>query len=202
MEPTQNPPIWQRTEIWIGIVIIIIAAFAFIIGNHHKGSSATNSDLGTSTEVTNMVTSDSEVGFDIKNRTYKLGTTEVTLTNGMMGTASTTRPSTVLLEGTAFGYLNADAYKDAVVIIRDEPEAGFDTNYYLVALLGNGTDATMSNSVFLGNTIRIKEIDLLPNAVEVSILDRAPGEGPAIAPTIPRTLLFKLSGSTLTPFTN
>lgn len=202
----------KQKEIWIGVIIlVIIALIAFLIGHKSTPTSSVVTE-GTSTDTmsgmdmnatatTPAVTSSTAVNFDYENMTYYINGDAFPMKNGatVSGTTASPKLSGNLLEGPAFADINSDGQKDAAVIVRVATAGLPNTLYYLDVLLGNGTSATSTNPVFLGDRIHVQSISILSNQVTVAILDRASGQSFAVFPSVSKTLIFRVVGNTLSP---
>jgi hypothetical protein len=129
-----------------------------------------------------------------------LSTGSITLTNGeYVGPAapgSATRLTVRLADNIATGDLNGDGVEDAAVILVADP-GGSGTFSYVAAVVNQEGDLHGVASALLGDRIEIKSLTIRGGAIEVTILDRAPGQPMASPPTIEVTESYRLQGSRL-----
>jgi hypothetical protein len=191
----------KRKELWVGtIVVVVILVLAFFIDARIKqGIVPTASQNESGLAVDERVQADSGTNLNIANETYSIGNTKITLKDGVASTqieGSTGVRKTVLLEGPAFADVNGDGQKDAVLLIKDE-SGGSGTFYYVAAVLTKSTTELATNSILLGDRIRIKEISVDNGIIYVTILDKEPTEAMSTKPTIEKILKFKIVGEKL-----
>lgn len=142
---------------------------------------------------------------DIKNQTYIIDDREVELKDGQGESSvvegSATMAKTTLLSGPAFADLNGDNIKDAVVILRDEP-GGSGLFYHVAAVLSGIEKSHSTNTLFLGDRIRIQSISIDSGIITVTILERKPNEPFSVAPSLEQVHKFKVSGDSLVKVEN
>ena len=162
--------------------------------------SSTMSDVRVESTVPTNSLAGSGEPIDVKNANYLIESREILLEDGVAsapaapGSASIIRTS--VLEGPAFADIDGDNEKDAVVILRDEP-GGTGIFYFVSTLLTNNGAQRSSNSLLLGDRIRIKEIAIESGLISIKILDRASGDAMAVAPSVEKTLTFRLNSKVL-----
>lgn len=153
-------------------------------------------------EALSQNTEDSPVSFiDIKNIDYKIDSRLVKIRDGVATESLAQSGATIrtsLLEGPAFADIDLDGKKDAVVILRDEP-GGTGIFYYASVVLANANPMISTNSVLLGDRIRIKEIVITGEMIKITILERLSGEAMTKEPSIEKTLLFRVVEGSLIP---
>lgn len=104
---------------------------------------------------------------------------------------------TVRLTGTmATGDLNGDGVDDAAVVLLADP-GGSGTFYYLAAALKEGDGYHSVVSTLLGDRIDVETVKIQKSTIEVTFLDRAPGQPMAAAPTVQTTRSYQLHGDQL-----
>jgi hypothetical protein len=127
-------------------------------------------------------------------------TGSITLTNGEYvepaAPGSATRLTVRLGDTIATGDLNGDGVEDAAVILVADP-GGSGTFSYVAAVVNQDGDLQGVASALLGDRIEIKSMTIRGGTIEVTILDRAPGEPMASPPTIEVTLSYQLHGARL-----
>jgi hypothetical protein len=185
----------QRKELWIGVgAIALLFIIAFYLDARSKAKPEPEAALEEKVEqVEERVVEDSGVSLDIRNTSYAIGTDIIELVDGVAKRESRT---TTLLEGPAFTDLNADGAKDAVVILKDET-GGSGIFYHVSVALAMGDSQKTTNSILLGDRVRIKEIAVDKGIISVTILERKDGEPMATAPSVEKILRFTLEGATL-----
>ncbi len=188
----------QRKDVQIGAIIaliIILAVFVWMKKNRVE-SVATDTETKVELETADgRVVEDSVSSFDLGNQMYMIDGQSVSLFDGTGELKNTTGVLKIaLLEGSAFADINSDGIKDAVVLLRSD--SGTTIKYYLSVVL-SGSTVLATNSIELGDRIRIKEISIDKGVVSVSILTRAPGEAMTILPTIPVTHTYQVVNGVL-----
>lgn len=190
-------------EVWIGVVGVLIILGAVWWSRNHRSipTPATVSETQTSdtNQVDQRVVTDSASNLDVRNMTYMIDGTSITLIDGVAQSAienSSAKHITAVLEGPAFADLNGDGKKDGLVILRDSA-GGSGTFYYAAAVLTNGSTSKATNAVLLGDRVRIKELSIIGGVATVTILDRASGESMTTAPSVSKTLSFKVTDGVL-----
>jgi hypothetical protein len=197
--------IMERKDILIGVgVLVFIAILVFGFGSRETEAPAevipandidaelSGSDSETAVGPTWETDSSN---LDLGNVTYSLEGEAVQLQAGQSVTAEGSRVS--LLEGPAFADLNGDNAKDAVVLLREDT-GGSGIFYHVAGVLSvslEGGEAT--NSILLGDRIRIKQIRVSNGVVTISTLERMEGQPMTAEPAEPRTRTFQLEGGQL-----
>jgi hypothetical protein len=127
-------------------------------------------------------------------------TGSITLTNGeYVGPAApgfATRLTVRLGDTIARGDLNGDGVEDAAVILLADP-GGSGTFSYVAAVVNQEGRLHGVASALLGDRIEIRSLTTQGGTIEVTILDRAPGEPMSSPPTIEVTRSYKLRGARL-----
>lgn len=177
----------------IGIVVVIIALGVFWQRKSENVSTIQNIEKQDE-KSTDLSTITSVLALDIKNADYVIANRKVAIRDGVAtehGSSSASVVKTTILEGTAFADIDGDGKKDAVAILRDEPNKT-GIFYYLTVLLANANPPMSTNSILLGDRIRIKEISITTEGIIVSVLDRKEGESFQVEPTNPKTFKFNV----------
>jgi hypothetical protein len=196
--------IMERKDILIGVAVVVVIAL-LVFGFGSKKTEAPE-EIVTNDANDALSGSDSETAvgptweadssnLDLGNVKYSVDGESVKLTGGQ--SAMIDGKKITLLEGPAFADLNADNAKDAVVLLREDT-GGSGIFYHAAAVLSvslGGGEAT--NSIFLGDRIRIKQIAVAQGIITISTLERAEGEPMVAEPTTPRTRIFRLEGKEL-----
>lgn len=183
----------KRKELWIGVGVI---ALLFIIAFYLDAKSKTKAEPVVTEEteqVDSRVVEDSVGSLDIRNATYQIGEDSLLLVDGTLKGSSRV---TKLLEGPAFTDLNKDGAKDAVVILRDET-GGSGVFYYVAIALATGDSQKTTNSILLGDRVRIKEIAVNQGIIFVTILERGAADAMTTPPGVGKILRFTLDGDKL-----
>lgn len=195
--------IMERKDLLIGVgVIVVIALLVFGLGSRNTEAPE---EIVPGTMDTTLSGSESETAvgpsweadssnLDLGNISYILEGESVQLTGGQSAISDSGRKVS-LLEGPAFTDLNGDGAKDAVVLLREDT-GGTGIFYHAAAVLSvslGGGEAT--NSIFLGDRIRIKQIIVANGVISISILERKEGDPMTAEPTEPKTRTFRLQGS-------
>ena len=190
-------------EVWIGVVGVIIILGAVWWSRSQRTIPTSVNTLNTEKsqviQIDQRVENDSAVNLDVRNMTYTIDGTSITLVDGVSSSAtqgSSAKRNTAVLEGPAFADLNGDGKKDGLVILRDTT-SGSGTFYYVAAVLTNTTGSKVSNTILLGDRIRIKELAITQDVATVTIIDRAKDETMATVPSVSKTLTFKVSGGVI-----
>jgi len=185
----------KRKELWIGvgaIILLFLVAFYLDAKSKAKPEPAVVSEEGME-QVEERVVVDSGVSLDIQNTSYVIGTDTIELVDGVAKSGSR---ATALLEGPAFTDLNKDGMKDAVVILKDET-GGSGIFYYVAVALATGDSQKTTNSLLLGDRVRIREIAVNLGVISVTILERKEGEAVTTQPSVEKILRFALEGEKL-----
>ncbi len=186
----------KRKELWIGIGVIallFIIAFYLDAKSKAKAEPVITEEKPAVEQVDGRVTQDSVGSLDIKNASYRIGEDVISLVDGTLKGSSR---STTLLEGPAFTDLNADGVKDAVVILKDET-GGSGIFYYVSSVIATGDSQKTTNSMLLGDRVRIKAIAVNLGVISVTILERNATDAMTVPPSVEKVLRFTLEGDTL-----
>jgi hypothetical protein len=189
----------QRKDVRIGAVIAIVIILVFAVGMKKKTTTQPLPEelAGVEDEVVNdRVVEDSNSSFNLTEQTFIVDGHTASLINGKADVTTATGVSKIaILEGSAFADVDGDQKKDAVVLLRND--TGSNVFYYVSAVLsGNTSQAT--NSVLLGDRIRIKEISIDQGIISVTILERAKGEVVTVLPTVSVVHTYRLVSGVLT----
>lgn len=115
---------------------------------------------------------------------------------GTSAPGSATKLMVRLTDAVATGDLNGDGLDDAAVVLLVDP-GGSGTFSYLAAALNKDGGYHGVASALLGDRIEVKSVEIHDGAIEVTMLDRAPGQPMASPPTLETTRTFQLRGSQL-----
>lgn len=177
----------------IGIAVVIIALGVFWKWKGENIPTVQNVEGQDEKSVdSSMLTS--ALALDVKNADYVIGDRKVAVRDGVAtehGSSSASVVKTTILEGTAYADIDGDGKKDAVAILRDEPNKT-GIFYYLTVLLANANPPMSTNAILLGDRIRIKEISITEEGIIVTILDRKEGESFQVEPTNSKTIKFNV----------
>lgn len=190
----------DKNKIVVGgiIVFIIIAVFIWWPGRVGIDDGSQNKDLLENSK------DNGDLSFetlpDIKNQEYTIDERKIKLQNGEAKTAlvggSSALGETKVLDGPAYADIDGDNYKDAVVILRDEP-GGSGLFYHVAAVVTDSGNTHATNSVFLGDRIRIKSISIGRDDITIVTLTRMPNEPFATMPTVEKVVTLKYEGGLL-----
>ena len=135
---------------------------------------------------------------DPTNETFGLDGGDVTLTDGSSSVpaapGSATQIITELTIRQSYAYLDGDVVADAATVVTQQP-GGTGTFSYL-SVVPSGTPGP-APVVFLGDRIIVQRLAAGNGQVDVTYLERQPGEPFAAAPTVPVTRHFKLEAGAL-----
>ncbi len=139
---------------------------------------------------------------DVLNATYMIDDRAITLIDGTSSMPVAIDSETVmkvsLLNGPAFADIDGDGVKDAVVILRDEP-GGTGVFYFASVLLSGNGNQKSTNSILLGDRIRIQSIEILSGGnVTIQTLEREITDPMTATPSVLKTRLFRVENGTLT----
>ena len=190
----------KQKGVWIGVLLVLIIFGIVYSRAQRKADTKIQDTVATATtSVDTRVQGDSGLTLDVRNATYTIGADTLAVVDGTVSSnvsgSSATRKTTVL-EGPAFADLTGDNVKDGVVLLRDE-NGGSGTFYYVAAVLADGSSQKTTNSMLLGDRIRIKEISIDNSIISVTILERAEGESMVTAPSVAKTLRYTVDGQKL-----
>lgn len=209
----------QQNIAWAAVVIVLIGILIFY-GNRNENPTPAVEETINSEEVATSSkdvaddendneeeVGDSEVNqvfpIDIRNVRYSIDERSVTLVNGQSLMPAAPGSETVmkvsLLQGPAFADIDGDGVKDGAVVLRDEP-GGTSIFYRLAVVLSNNGTTTTSNSVLLGDRIRIRSIEILPTQkmIAVTTLERKITDPMTALPSVEVNRNFMIESLTLT----
>jgi hypothetical protein len=115
---------------------------------------------------------------DIKNASYLIDNSYVTLVDGRSETAIPNSSDKIIFQyygNEAVGDLNGDNIQDTAFILT-ETAGGSGTFYIVVAALGSGEGYKGTNSILLGDRIRPQSLEIQDGEIIVNYLDHGPGE--------------------------
>jgi len=199
----------KKNKYYILIDILII----FIVAMFSIQCSALSPAITekTSVEITTASTSETTTSGtsakltidSLKNLEYKVEYTQsgvAKLTNGdyqeEAAPGSATKIIIKLSEYVSFGDLNNDKVEDAAAILISEP-GGSGTFYDLAAILNKEGNLESTNSIFLGDRIKIKTISIDSGVITVNYLDRKEEQSMAEEPTVDKTQKFIVENNIL-----
>jgi len=196
----------NQTTIGVVIAIVLVGLLVWAAKSNNSAAPTTVSDtdnselfdLSTTTNTT--IYSSTGDPIDVKNQTYLIDDRSIELSAGFnqAGAAgnTTTTTKTKLLDGSAFTDIDGDGSKDAVVIIRDET-GGSGVFYYSAVVLSNNGSSKVTNSVFLGDRIRVKSISVLSGVIYIDIMDRNATDSFATPATVEKTITLTIKDGVL-----
>jgi len=194
-----NAFIQRREVIFFAAIAIIVLGGAYWISKNKAVAPVTSNVAEQQNQADGRVVLDSGLTLDVRNATYNIDGTSIVLNDGISNSnipGSSASRKTIVLEGPAFADVNGDGAKDAIVILRDET-GGSGIFYYVSSVIASGASQKATNSIILGDRIRIKAISIDNGIASITILDREPTDAMAAVPSVPKTLKFKLSGESL-----
>lgn len=180
-------------------IAIIVFGGAYWSNKNKAVAPVTPNVAEKQTQAEGRVVLDSGQTLDVRNATYNIEGLSIVLNEGVSSSnipESSASRKTLILEGPAFADLNGDGTKDAIVILRDEG-GGSGIFYYVSSVIASGGSQKATNSIMLGDRIRIKAISIDGGVASITILDREPTDAMTTVPSISKTLEFKLSGDSL-----
>jgi hypothetical protein len=92
--------------------------------------------------------------------------------------------------------LNRDGLIDGAVIIF-ENSGGSGNFRNLCLMLNNGKELVHTDTVFIGDRVKITDLKIIDNAIMVDFLDRAPGEAMVTKPHIEKKVVYHIQGMKL-----
>ena len=188
----------KKVIIGIAVTVVIIGLLVYWAKvNERKSKNETQKDA-SQVVVEDRPVSTGEI--DIKNQIYSIDDREVELKDGQgvssVAEGSATVAKTTILSGPAFVDLDLDGVKDAVVVLRDEP-GGSGLFYHSAVVLSNNGQTQTTNSVFLGDRIRIKSISVDSGTISIVVLERKSNEPFSVVPSTEKTFRLKVNKNTL-----
>jgi len=124
---------------------------------------------------------------DYLNLTYKVNDIDVTLVDGRSEVEAAPGSSTKILTqyfgNEAAGDLNGDGKQD-VIFLLTQSEGGSGTFFYVVAALSTENGYVGSNAIVLGDRIAPQSTSIEGQLVNVTYVDRKPGEPFSAEPTV------------------
>jgi len=137
---------------------------------------------------------------DLKNGTYTVDGTTVTLDNGVATTTvapgSASVMTTQYFGNEAVGDLNNDGKADTALLLAQDG-GGTGVFYFVTAALATSSGYTSTNAVFLGDRIAPQTTEIHNGIITVNYADRAPGEPFSAEPSVGVSKYFKVVGTTL-----
>lgn len=187
----------NKKFIWLVIIIAVIGAFAYAM-LHGKNSPAVsnNTPIDNTPSINRPATLPREI--DLGNMTYTIDNQQITLVNGIFeeqipGSAIT--PTIKLSDYTATGQINGAP--GAAAILVGAP-GGSGTFYYLAAVMVKNDRFEATNSILLGDRIKVESLMMLDNGtIKVTILDRKLGEPFSAEPSVQKDLQFTVEDGVL-----
>ena len=131
----------------------------------------------------------------IKDGTYVVENTKVTLVNGVSSVPMPVGASAVITRyfgNENFGDLNNDGSIDSVFLLT-QTSGGSGTFYYVAAALGSKDGFTGTNSILLGDRIAPQTIEIQKDLIIVNYVERLPNEPMSASPSIAVSKYFKIS---------
>ncbi len=190
----------QKKETMIGIGAIIVVALAVFLFGSRNTTAPQEIPEEIERAIEGRMSSDyAATDIDLGNTVYTIDDRRIPLVDGSFESAvngSSAVYKTKLLEGPAFADVDGDGVKDAVVLLRDET-GGTGIFYYTAAVLSKAGSWLATDTVFIGDRIRIKEISIDNGVISISVLERGDGEAMTAEPTLPMVYQFKIEGDDL-----
>jgi hypothetical protein len=135
---------------------------------------------------------------DPANASYRIGSTVVTLVNGRSdieaAPGSASRITTLLTDRRAYGELDGGAADAAVALTHSGGGSG---TFTYLAFQSGGASASIGPTVLLGDRVTVTNLVIAHGRIMVTYLDRRPAEALTVAPSLPVTKLFAISGGQL-----
>lgn len=135
---------------------------------------------------------------DPANARYRIGTDVVTLVDGRRdieaAPGSASRITTQLTDRRSYGDLDGGASDAAVVLTHSTGGSG---TFSYLAFQSGAQPASVGPTVLLGDRVTVTNLAIANGRIMVTYLDRRPNEALAIAPSLPVTKLFAISGGQL-----
>jgi len=138
---------------------------------------------------------------DHKNIAYSIGGQTVRLVDGVAeapaAPGSAAKIVTRYFGNEVRGDLNADGREDVAFLLTQEP-GGSGTFFYAVAALDLPSGLVGSQGLLIGDRIAPQTTELRPNGlIAVNYADREPDDSFATPPSVAKTILLKLSPTTM-----
>lgn len=135
---------------------------------------------------------------DPANARYRLGTDVVTLVEGRRdieaAPGSASRITTQLTDRRSYGDIDGSASDAAVVLTHSTGGSG---TFSYLGFQSGAQPASVGPTVLLGDRVTVTNLAIAHGRIMVTYLDRRPNEPLAIAPSLPVTKLFAVSGGQL-----
>ena len=184
----------------MAVLIVVFIAMFSMIGCKNTINARPAATTAPAAATTAKLTIDS-----LKNLEYKVEYTQngvAKLENGEYQEAAAPGSATkivVQLTGyIAFGDLNNDKVEDSAVILVSQP-GGSGTFYDLASVLNKDGNLKSTNSIFLGDRIKIKIISINSGIITVNYLERKEDQAMADEPTVDKTQTFIVENDILSP---
>ncbi len=141
---------------------------------------------------------------DYLNLTYKVNDIDVTLVDGRSEVEAAPGSSTKILTqyfgNEAAGDLNGDGKQD-VIFLLTQSEGGSGTFFYVVAALSTENGYVGSNGIVLGDRIAPQSTSIEGQLVNVTYVDRKPGEPFSAEPTVGTSKVLQVKDNQLVEVT-
>lgn len=141
---------------------------------------------------------------DYLNLTYKVNDIDVTLVDGRSEVEAAPGSSTKILTqyfgNEAAGDLNGDGKQD-VIFLLTQSEGGSGTFFYVVAALSTENGYVGSNAIVLGDRIAPQSTSIEGQLVNVTYVDRKPGEPFSAEPTVGMSKVLQVKDNQLVEVT-
>ncbi len=135
---------------------------------------------------------------DPANTRYRVGTDVVALADGRRdieaAPGSASRITTQLTDRRSYGDLDGGAADAAVILVHSTGGSG---TFSYLAFQSGAQPASVGPTVLLGDRVTVTNVAIAHGRIMVSYLDRRPNEALAVAPSLPVTRLFAVSGGQL-----
>ncbi|MFN8639926.1 MAG: hypothetical protein U0360_10860 [Dehalococcoidia bacterium] len=135
---------------------------------------------------------------DPANARYRIGADIVTLVNGIsdvpLPVSSASRITTLLTDRRAFSDIDGGGADAAVILTQNTGGSG---TFSYLAFQAGAQPASLGPTVLLGDRVTVTGLWIASGRIMVTYLDHRPTEPFAVAPTLPMTKLFAVSGGTL-----
>jgi hypothetical protein len=129
----------------------------------------------------------------IANLSYDIEGTKLKLADGIFTGGAR---KTMLSDFGAWGDLNSNGTPDAAVVLIDQP-GGSGSFYYVAAVLDGASGHMPTNSILLGDRVKIQSVAVANGVITVQLLDRKSGEPMSTVPSEAKTLSFHVAGGAL-----
>ncbi|MEI6553493.1 MAG: hypothetical protein WCO09_02895, partial [bacterium] len=173
----------KKTNITVGILLLIIIAVAIYVFVINKGNHKENKFINVDTSAT----STKNVNFDPLNFTYDIEGEKIILKDGTSTSdvvpGSAEKLETTVFDKPAIGDLNGDGKNDsAILLVQDSGGTGLF--YYLVGVYSDAGVAKNTNSIFIGDRIEPVSVVIKNSKIELSYVDRNPNDPMTADPTV------------------